>query len=348
MFLTCPLDLIACFQIEWVHGIRKEYFRHTHLGDTAWSPISQFTCVVVSIVKPYRHAGDGMTIDGTFGSFNCLQTTRLSILFVHHFQIHIKFRCHSGIDQVLNSLLHESRKGGGNVKVGDTDADLAVVKFLEDVSFDFSKDSGSVSDEETSSSLSGLLETHKGCVGGGTFGGRFTVESDVMSTKGWFVDLLIERISLTRELSQTTRMQRIQTMVNPQRFMHSPMSIDTLHEIKPSEPNGTIFQQFLLQLGLIVGKVLCTLGIVSGGSADFEGAGWLTTCLGLSLFYVDSLRVPTCEWTFPHTTQIILVHIRLQKFLLGETGTVLPFGRVSSIGCHTFRRCGGGGEAGGK
>lgn len=130
-----------------------------------------------------------MTIDWTFGRFDSLQSTRLSVHFVHHFQIHVEFWRHGGINQFFDSILNESRKGGGNIKVGNTDADLAIVEFLEDVSFDFSEDGGSVGDEEASSSFGGLLEAYEGCVGGGTLGGGFTVESDVMSTKGWLIDL---------------------------------------------------------------------------------------------------------------------------------------------------------------
>ena len=62
--LRRPLDLLAVFQIEWFHGIGIEYLRHSYLGHATGSTIAQLSGVVVCIIEPYRHARDGMAIDG--------------------------------------------------------------------------------------------------------------------------------------------------------------------------------------------------------------------------------------------------------------------------------------------
>ena len=56
-----------------------------------------------------------------------LKTSWLAVLFKHHFQVHIKLGSYSGIDGSFDTLLNESRKAGGKVKIANRNSNFAVI-----------------------------------------------------------------------------------------------------------------------------------------------------------------------------------------------------------------------------
>mmetsp|Transcript_21431 Transcript_21431/g.38733 ORF Transcript_21431/g.38733 Transcript_21431/m.38733 type:complete len:274 (+) Transcript_21431:254-1075(+) len=234
------LDLLTILQLQRLHRIRIKNLRHTHLRHTTRPSVPQLPSMIMSIIKPHRHPRDGMTIDRRLRRLHSLKTSRLPIALVDHFEIHVELGRDGPCNQSLNALLHHIGKPWWDVQVGNADSDLAIVHFFEKFGVEFGEDGGAVGDEEASSSFGGFFETDEGGVGGGAFGGGFGVEADVVSAEGWLVHLLIKSIPLTGKLPQPTRMQRIQTRIQPKCLVHLSVARNTLHQIKSTEPDRSI------------------------------------------------------------------------------------------------------------
>ena len=123
--------------------------------------------------------------------YTYLQTSWSAIFFIHHFQIHIKFGCDSRIDQILETFLDKSRKTRGDIQVTDGYSNLSVIEFLQEFRIEFAKNGGTIGHQESASTFGRTLEANKGGVGSCSFGGGFTMQSDVMPPQRWLIDLLI-------------------------------------------------------------------------------------------------------------------------------------------------------------
>mmetsp|Transcript_19572 Transcript_19572/g.34416 ORF Transcript_19572/g.34416 Transcript_19572/m.34416 type:complete len:339 (+) Transcript_19572:291-1307(+) len=304
MFFASSLNLHTILQTQRFHGIGIKDFRHSHLRDTARTAISQFACVIVCVIEPDGETSDRVTIDGRFRNFDSLQTTRLSVCFKHHFQVHIKLGSDRSVDQSLDSFLHKPWQTGRQIQVTHGDSNFAIVQLLQEFSVEFRQNGCPVGDQKSTPTLSSLLKADKGGIGSRALCCGLAMKSNVMTTKGWFVDLLVKGISLGGKFSQSRRMKRIQTGFQLQGFVHFSMSLDRFHEIKSTEPNGAVFQKLLPNLVLVFSKVFCSHGVVLVGGTHFEWTVWHFGSLLLSLNDVDSLGIPLGKWTFPHSRKV--------------------------------------------
>mmetsp|Transcript_7668 Transcript_7668/g.15703 ORF Transcript_7668/g.15703 Transcript_7668/m.15703 type:complete len:202 (+) Transcript_7668:883-1488(+) len=162
-----------------------------------------------------------------------------------------------------------------------------------------------------------------------------------MLTERRFVDLFVKSIPLTGKLPQTRAVQWIQTRVQSQGLVHLPISSNGFHQIKTAEPDGAVFQKLGTNFFLVLGEVLGTEGVVIGGSTDFEGAMGHFGGFFLGLFHVDSVRIPSCQRTFPHATQIGFAQITLHEFLGTQALTPFPFWFPPCRRSNSLRRLGG-------
>mmetsp|Transcript_22572 Transcript_22572/g.33030 ORF Transcript_22572/g.33030 Transcript_22572/m.33030 type:complete len:381 (-) Transcript_22572:380-1522(-) len=271
MFLTGPLNFAAVLQTQWIHGIRIKYLRHSNLGHATRSAIAKLACMIMGIVEPYGKSRHGMPIDGRFRRFDRLQPSRLSIRLVKHLQIHIELGRDRFVHQSLDSLLQGSGERRGDVEVGHADANLSIVQFLEHDGIHLGEDGGTVGDQKSSTSLGGLLEAYECRVSGSAFRGGFTVETNVMSTKGCFVDLLVKGITLTGKLPESRAVQRIETGVNAQRFVHGTVALHALHQVESAEPDGSVLEQIGLDLIRVFGEEFGSLGVVTLCGPHLQG-----------------------------------------------------------------------------
>mmetsp|Transcript_15374 Transcript_15374/g.18481 ORF Transcript_15374/g.18481 Transcript_15374/m.18481 type:complete len:208 (+) Transcript_15374:331-954(+) len=175
VFFRSSLNFLTIFQTQGFHGVRIKDFGHTDLGDTTGSSITKFSGVVVGIVEPDRKTSHRVTVDGGFRGFHSLETSGLTIGFVNHFKVHVELRCDSRIDRTFDTFLQNTGEGRRDVKIGHGDTDLTVVQLLQDFGVKFGKDGSTIGNKETSTTLCGLLETHKGSIGSRTLGSRFGV-----------------------------------------------------------------------------------------------------------------------------------------------------------------------------
>mmetsp|Transcript_31520 Transcript_31520/g.46766 ORF Transcript_31520/g.46766 Transcript_31520/m.46766 type:complete len:204 (+) Transcript_31520:341-952(+) len=164
VFFRSSFDFLAILQRKGLHRICVENFRHSHFWHTAWSPVAQLASMIVRIVEPDWHSGDGMTIDGTFRCFDCLKTTGFAVSFVNHLQIHVKLRCDGSIHGSLDPLLGQIGQGRWNVKIGHGNTNLTIVQLLQELRVHFRKNSCSIGHQKASATLGGALKAHKGCV----------------------------------------------------------------------------------------------------------------------------------------------------------------------------------------
>mmetsp|Transcript_25583 Transcript_25583/g.73614 ORF Transcript_25583/g.73614 Transcript_25583/m.73614 type:complete len:311 (+) Transcript_25583:677-1609(+) len=270
VLLACALDLLAILQTQRLHRISVEDFSHTNLRNSAGSSVSELSGVVVSIVEPHRKSSHGVSVDWRLGNLNGLQTTGLSIHFVHHFQVHVELGGNSSIDQSLHSFLNKSWKTWGKIKIADRNSHLSIIQLLKDLSVHFSKNGGTVSNQEPATTLGRLLEAHESSVGSSSLCGRLSVKSDVVSSKRRLVDLFVQGITLGGKLSKSRGVKRVQAGFQFQSFIHFTVSRNSLHQIETSEPNGSMLQKIGTNLVLVLLEIVRPHSVVSIRSSNFQ------------------------------------------------------------------------------
>mmetsp|Transcript_10966 Transcript_10966/g.30317 ORF Transcript_10966/g.30317 Transcript_10966/m.30317 type:complete len:396 (+) Transcript_10966:241-1428(+) len=332
-------NFIAIFQRQRLHGIGVKDLGHSHFGNTAGTTVAQLSGVVVGIVEPNGQSSHGVTVNGGFCLFDCLQTSGLSIHFVHHFQIHIELGGHGSIHNIFETLLDKPRQGGWHIQVTDGNANFSVVQFLQQVGIQFGQNGSTVGHQEAAAAFGSLLEAYKGGVGGGTFGGGFAVQTNVVTAQRRLVHLFVEGVPFRSKFAQARGVQRIQTGIQSQGFVHLAKSLDGFHQVKASQPNGSVFQKVGADGVLVSGKIVGAHLIILVGGSHFEGAVGLFGSLALCCFDINPLRTPSRQGAFPHSRQVGLGFVGLNEFFHGQTGAIFPFGQVPGTG----RFAGGGG-----
>ena len=166
------------------------------MGDSAFSTAFHIRAIIEVWIKGETDIKEGSDWPHCYRSrynWTYLQTSGLSISFIHHFKIHVELWRNSGVNGSLDTILDKTGKGRREIQVANGNAEFAFVQTLQDFGINFGKNRCSVGNQEAATTFSSFLEANKGSIGSSSLGSRLAMQANVVSSQGGLVDLHIEK-----------------------------------------------------------------------------------------------------------------------------------------------------------